>query len=190
MNSFALTPLIKVFEALRYRQLFIAVFLLNSLPISRGNLRRSYLALSETLNEVSGVQSSPLNEERAARPTGRSLLHLFPPSAPPIPPSLCPPFICSPGGPPSSPPPPSTPKHGPRPTSEAASEESLPGKTAPPSAPPWNRQLASRAKFASRWHHYCERRRKAEKFEIFPHSTDDGGGGGDNFLALARAPLE
>ena len=176
MNSFALTPLIKVFEALRYRQLFIAVFLLNSLSRG-GNLRRSYLALSETLNEVSGVQSSPLNEERAARPTGRPAAHcctfFLPLLRPSLPPSallsFAPPVVLHPllrrhqntaetnfGG-------------------RCASEESLPGKTAPRlPAPTRNRKLASRAKFASRWHHYCERRRReAEKFEIFPHSTDD-----------------
>ena len=69
-----------------------------------------------------------------------------------------------------------------------ASEESLPWKTAPPVVRPG---IASRrAKFASRWHHYCdgESRGGEEKFEIFlAHSTTEKGIG-DNFLA--RAPLE
>ena len=130
---------------------------------------------------MSGVQS-PLNEERA----DRSLLHLFPPSLHSLrsaPPSFCLLFICSPGGP-------SVlsfslraaPKHGQRGRDRPSPirrgrrpllkshcrEKQL--------RPPRNR---SRAKFVSRWHHYCERARGreggGEKFEIFPHSTTQKG---------------
>ena len=140
-------------------------------------MRRSYLALSETLNEVSGVQSSPLNEERAARPTDRPAAHCCTFFLPLLRPSLFLPALLS-----FAPPVVLHPllllrRHQNTGSALAetnfggrfASEESLPGKTAPPSRASLESPARSRAKFASRWHHYCERRRReAEKFEIFP----------------------